>query len=89
MATVVSGNFQQDFIIAITVGIIVTVVVLTLLCVLAQCGPRMCGRIDSKERWFSPSVEEGHQHELPLIQTDVYKLRRIVSEKDDLQSDDT
>ncbi|KAI1506388.1 hypothetical protein F5X99DRAFT_403753 [Biscogniauxia marginata] len=67
-----SGNFAQDFVIALGVAAAVTVVFLTLVCVLAQCGPRMLGRIDKKERWFEPALEEGHigsqKSDLPFVQ---------------------
>ncbi|KAI0010530.1 hypothetical protein F4779DRAFT_616499 [Xylariaceae sp. FL0662B] len=62
----VSGNFAKDFIIALAVTAAVTVAFLALICVFAQCGPRMCGRIDRKERWFQPSLEEEQLQELPL-----------------------
>lgn len=75
--TSVGSDFAKQFIIAIVVAVVVTVVVLTLVCVFAQCGPRMFGRVDRKERWFSPTLEEGqvsegqvsegHHSELPLV----------------------
>ncbi|KAI0602386.1 hypothetical protein F4775DRAFT_238451 [Biscogniauxia sp. FL1348] len=64
-----TGNFAQDFIVALGVAAAVTVVFMTMVCVLAQCGPRMFGRVDKKERWFEPSLEEGQvQKELPFVQ---------------------
>ncbi|KAI2463518.1 hypothetical protein F4781DRAFT_416402 [Annulohypoxylon bovei var. microspora] len=63
--TTIGSDFKNQLIIGLAVGCVVTVVVITLLCVLAQCGPRMCGRIDRKERWFQPTLEEGHVHEAP------------------------
>ncbi|KAI1637275.1 hypothetical protein F4809DRAFT_640695 [Biscogniauxia mediterranea] len=64
-----TGNFAQDFIVALGVAAAVTVVFMIMVCVLAQCGPRMFGRIDKKERWFEPSLEEGKiQSEPPLVQ---------------------
>ncbi|KAI0885410.1 uncharacterized protein GGS22DRAFT_163647 [Annulohypoxylon maeteangense] len=63
----VGSDFKNQLIIGLAVGCVITVVVLTLVCVLAQCGPRMCGRIDRKERWFEPTLEEGHVQERPLV----------------------
>ncbi|KAI1089937.1 hypothetical protein F5B19DRAFT_465265 [Rostrohypoxylon terebratum] len=63
----IGDNFKNQLIIGLAVGAVITVVVLTLVCVLAQCGPRMCGRIDRKERWFEPTLEEGHIQETPLV----------------------
>ncbi|KAI2632442.1 hypothetical protein GGS26DRAFT_590881 [Hypomontagnella submonticulosa] len=62
----VNGNFAKDFVIAIAVAAVVTVVVLTIICVLAQCGPRIFGRVTRRENWFGPRIEEGTQQELPL-----------------------
>lgn len=69
--TTVNGNFRKEFIIAIAVGASITVVVLALVCVAAQCGPRLCGR-RRKEKWFSPTLEEGHPQELPLVRENPY-----------------
>ncbi|KAI1487057.1 hypothetical protein F5X96DRAFT_673003 [Biscogniauxia mediterranea] len=64
-----TGNFAQDFIVALGVAAAVTVVFTVMVCFLAQCGPRMFGKVDKKERWFEPSLEEGQiQSELPLVQ---------------------
>ncbi|KAI0384885.1 hypothetical protein F5Y04DRAFT_247999 [Hypomontagnella monticulosa] len=63
----VNGNFARDFAIAIGVAAAVTVVVLTIVCVLAQCGPRIFGRVTRRENWFGRRVEEGTQQELPLV----------------------
>ncbi|KAI5925971.1 hypothetical protein F4810DRAFT_617434 [Camillea tinctor] len=63
-----TGNFAQDFIVALGVAAAVTVVFMTMVCVLAQCGPRIFGRVDKKERWFEPSLEEGQiEKELPFV----------------------
>ncbi|KAI6092939.1 hypothetical protein F4821DRAFT_223598 [Hypoxylon rubiginosum] len=62
----VNGNFLKDFIIALAVGSVATILILTLVCILAQCGPRMFGRVTRRERWFGSTLEEGHR-ELPLV----------------------
>lgn len=74
----VNGNFAKDFVIAIAVAAVVTVVVLTIICVLAQCGPRIFGRVTRRENWFGPRIEEGTQQELPLVGDHYHseKLRR-------------
>lgn len=63
----VNGNFLKDFIIALAVGSVATVLILTLVCVLAQCGPRIFGRVTRREHWFGSTLEEGHPQELPLV----------------------
>ncbi|KAI1411204.1 hypothetical protein F5Y13DRAFT_191480 [Hypoxylon sp. FL1857] len=77
MSISVNNDFEKSLIVGLAVGSVVTVVVLTLVCVLAQCGPRMCGRIDRKERWFEPTLEEGYAQEAPLVPTnsDSEKIR--------------
>lgn len=63
----IGDDFKKQLIIGLAVGSVITVVVLTIVCVLAQCGPRMCGLIDRKERWFEPTLEEGNIQEAPLV----------------------
>jgi hypothetical protein len=59
MSMTTNENFSRDLIIGIVVAAVVTVVVAVIVCTLAQCGPRLCGRRDDPETWFSPKVEEG------------------------------
>ncbi|KAI2783272.1 hypothetical protein F4815DRAFT_442719 [Daldinia loculata] len=66
----VNSNFLKDFIIAIAVAAVSSVVLLTIICLLAQCGPRMFTKVRRREEWLSPTLEEGYQDqsqpELPL-----------------------
>ncbi|KAI0025174.1 hypothetical protein F4780DRAFT_775175 [Xylariomycetidae sp. FL0641] len=63
-----SGNFAKDFVVALGVAAGATIALTIMVCVLAQCGPRMCGKIDSKERWLEASAEEGIvQHQAPPV----------------------
>ncbi|KAI8964716.1 hypothetical protein F5Y11DRAFT_345170 [Daldinia sp. FL1419] len=67
----VNSSFLKDFIIAIAVAAVSTVVVLTIVCLLAQCGPRFFPRIRRREQWLSPTLEEGYHGQshpdLPLV----------------------
>ncbi|KAI0853936.1 hypothetical protein F5Y00DRAFT_224027 [Daldinia vernicosa] len=67
----VNGNFLKDFIIAIAVAAVSTIVLLLIICLLAQCGPRLFTKVRRREEWLSPTLEEGYQDqsqpELPLV----------------------
>ncbi|KAI0131010.1 hypothetical protein F4814DRAFT_445152 [Daldinia grandis] len=70
-STTVNDNFLKDFIIAVAVAAVSTVVLLTIVCLLAQCGPRMFTKARRREEWLSPTLEEEYQDqsqpELPLV----------------------
>ncbi|KAI8947364.1 hypothetical protein F4801DRAFT_582476 [Xylaria longipes] len=51
-----TGNFAKDFPVAIGIAAGATIGLLILVCVAAHFGPRMC-RLDRKERWLAPDVE--------------------------------
>ncbi|KAK6955154.1 hypothetical protein Daesc_002785 [Daldinia eschscholtzii] len=66
----VNNNFLKDFIIAIAVAAVSTVVFLAIICVISQCAPRWFGRVRRREQWLAPTLEEGYQEvsqpDLPL-----------------------
>ncbi|KAI0479135.1 hypothetical protein GGR56DRAFT_633577 [Xylariaceae sp. FL0804] len=62
-----SSNFKIRFIEALAIAAASTVVLLIIICIAAQCGPRLCCGINRKERWFSRTLEGGPRPETPLI----------------------
>ncbi|KAI1476480.1 hypothetical protein F4774DRAFT_412771 [Daldinia eschscholtzii] len=66
----VNNNFLKDFIIAIAVAAVSTVIFLAIICVISQCAPRWFGRVRRREQWLAPTLEEGYQEvsqpDLPL-----------------------
>ncbi|KAI0965387.1 hypothetical protein F4678DRAFT_467572 [Xylaria arbuscula] len=61
-----TGNFATDFAIAIGVAAAGTIAALILFCVLAQCGPKLCGFRRKDERWLEgrrpPCLTVIHQY---------------------------
>ncbi|KAI0505331.1 hypothetical protein F5B22DRAFT_651838 [Xylaria bambusicola] len=66
-----AANFGRDFAIAIGVAAGVTIAALIVFCVLAHCGPSLCGLGRKDRRWFASDVENQRNPgtESPFIRT--------------------
>lgn len=74
MADDASIHFKRDFIIGLASAAVATIVFTTIICVLAHCGPRLCGsrRTGGSERevWFRSGEEDVEKgRDMPFVQS--------------------
>ncbi|ORY64499.1 uncharacterized protein BCR38DRAFT_485647 [Pseudomassariella vexata] len=63
-----TGNFSRDFIVAIAAAASATIAFTILICVCAQCGPNLLGRVSVGENWFQPGKKD-EKRDLPFVQS--------------------